>query len=94
MIPRLSHHFMQKNLLEVITASERRMRDRGLYWRGDLLLIELFQLLDPAKGNPVNDRVIHAHHECWRNDKLTVFIMNQSQKSALSYGPDAGVSFK
>jgi hypothetical protein len=25
-------------------------------------LIELLQFLDPAKGDPVNNRVIHAHH--------------------------------
>jgi hypothetical protein len=27
-----------------------------------LLLIELLQLLHAAKGNPVNDGLIHAHH--------------------------------
>jgi hypothetical protein len=43
---------------------------------GWLLLVELLQLLDAAKGDQVNDRVIHAHHECRRNHKLTVLVID------------------
>jgi hypothetical protein len=39
-------------------------------------LIEFLQLLDTAKGNPVNNRLIHPHHQSWRDHKLTVFIIN------------------
>jgi hypothetical protein len=41
-----------------------------------LLLIELLQFLDPAKGDPVNDRVIHAHHQRRRNDEFTVLVID------------------
>ena len=41
-----------------------------------LLLVQLLQLLHPAKSNPVNNGVIHPHHECWRNDELAVFIID------------------
>jgi hypothetical protein len=51
------------------------------------LLIELFQFLDAAKGNPVNNRLIHAHHECWRNDKFTVFVIDLAIASAITWLP-------
>ena len=38
-----------------------------------LLLVELLQFLDTAKGDPINDGVIHAHYERRRDDKFTVF---------------------
>jgi hypothetical protein len=41
-----------------------------------LPLIELLQLLHAAKGNPVNDRLIHPHHECRRDDKFVVFVID------------------
>jgi hypothetical protein len=44
--------------------------------KGRLLLIELLKFLDAAKGDQVNDRLIHPHHECWRNDKFTVFVID------------------
>jgi hypothetical protein len=43
---------------------------------GNLLLIEFFQFLHPAKGDPINDRVIHAHHQSWCNDKFTIFVID------------------
>jgi hypothetical protein len=36
--------------------------DRAEKWTL-LLLIELFQFFDAAKGDPVKDRLIHPHHE-------------------------------
>jgi hypothetical protein len=42
----------------------------------ELLLIQLFQLLDASKGNPINDRVIHAHHECRCSHKLTILVID------------------
>ena len=41
-----------------------------------LLLIQSFQFLHAAKGDPVNDRLIYPHHECWRNDELPVFVID------------------
>ncbi len=46
-----------------------------------LLLVEFLKLLHPTKSNPVNDSLIHTHHQSRRNDKFTVFVMNQSQNS-------------
>ena len=41
-----------------------------------LLLVELLQFLDAAKGDPVNDRVIHIHHECRHDDKFAVLVID------------------
>jgi hypothetical protein len=43
-------------------------------------LIKFLQFLDPAKGNPVNNRVIHAHHECRRRDSRFEEIVAQTNE--------------
>ena len=35
-----------------------------------------FQFLDTAKGDPINDRVIHPHHQSRRDDEFAVFIID------------------
>src|SRR5918999_5242048 len=63
-------HEMQKHLRKGTTCPESGVSVHGL------LLIEFLQLLDPAKGDPVNDCLIHSHHECRCNDKLAVLIID------------------
>ena len=48
------------------------------------MLIKLLQFLHAAKGNPVNDRVIHPHHERRRNDEFPLFVINLIHR--FSYG--------
>jgi hypothetical protein len=41
-----------------------------------LLLVEFLKLLHPTKSNPVNDSLIHAHHQSRSDDKFPVFIID------------------
>jgi hypothetical protein len=41
-----------------------------------LLLVEFLKLLHPTKSNPVNDSLIHAHHQSRGDDKFPVFIID------------------
>jgi hypothetical protein len=42
---------------------------KWLLLRKSDFLIQLLKLLHTAKGNPIYDRLIHAHHECRRNGR-------------------------
>jgi hypothetical protein len=41
-----------------------------------LLLVEFLKLLHPTKSNPVNDSLIHAHHQSRGDDKFAVFVID------------------
>ena len=41
-----------------------------------LLLVEFLKLLHPTKSNPVNDSLIHAHHQSRGDDKFPVFVID------------------
>jgi hypothetical protein len=49
---------------------------KWLLLRKSDFLIQFLQFLHAAKGNPVNDRLIHAHHQSRRNHKLAVFVID------------------
>jgi hypothetical protein len=40
------------------------------------LLIELLNLLDAAKGNPIKDSLIHPHQQSRGNHEFTIFVID------------------